>query len=366
MKYTSKHTPKDPLADPDFRAALLSHYDTHARDLPWRGESDPYRVLVSEVMLQQTRVETVKGYYDRWLERFPDVDSLADASEDDVLKAWEGLGYYRRARNLHRAAAVVRERGGSLPRAQAELRALPGVGEYTAGAVASIAFGEAVPAVDGNVRRVLARLMGEAAPTAGWLRERAARLVEPTRPGDWNQAVMEHGATVCTPQAPKCGECPVADWCAADAAGTQAELPVPAKRAAPRSERIRLAVLEWDDLVLIRRRAPDGLLGGLWAFPEEEPVALAMECGLVPGGHPVPLTDVVHRFTHLEATYQPMWLECEAPSPGSPVGVSGSDATGTDELNSECQWVDADAVDVALPVAQRKVLDLWRTAKEDA
>jgi A/G-specific adenine glycosylase len=366
MKYIPKHNAKDPLTDPGFRAALLSHYDAHARDLPWRGESDPYRVLVSEVMLQQTRVETVKGYYDRWLERFPDVGSLADASEDDVLKAWEGLGYYRRARNLHRAAAVVRERGGSLPRDQAELRALPGVGEYTAGAVASIAFGEAVPAVDGNVRRVLARLMGEAAPTAGWLRERAALLLEPTRPGDWNQAVMEHGATVCTPQAPSCGECPVDDWCAANATGTQAELPIATRRAPPRSERISLAVLEWNDRVLLRRRPPDGLLGGLWAFPEEDPVALALKCGLVPGGDGIPLPDVVHRFTHLEATYQPIWLECEASIQGGPVEVGGATATRADQVDTECQWVDADAVDVALPVAQRKVLDLWRTAKEGA
>lgn len=374
MKYTPSHpsrAARDPLTDPGFREALLSHYDAHARDLPWRGESDPYRVLVSEVMLQQTRVETVKGYYDRWLERFPDMESLADASEDDVLKAWEGLGYYRRARNLHRTASVVREQGGSLPTDQAGLRALPGVGEYTAGAVGSIAFGDAVPAVDGNVRRVLARLFGEAAPTAAWLRERAATLLERTRPGDWNQAVMEHGATVCTPLAPRCGSCPVDEWCVANFAGTQADLPVPIKRSAVRSERIRLAVLECEERVLIRRRALDGLLGGLWAFPEEDPVAVALQCGLTPVREPTELPRVVHRFTHMAATYEPLWMECAASGPERAMRPEDTAGIWRDQLGRECAWIDsaagsADAMDLALPVAQRKVFDLWRTAKESA
>ena len=198
---------------PGFRRALLGHFDRSRRALPWRSERTPYRVMVSEFMLQQTRVETVIPYYERWLRRFPGWEALADAGEDEVLRAWTGLGYYRRARNLHRAARVVRERfGGELPKEPAALKRLPGVGEYTAGAVASIAFGRAVPAVDGNVRRVLCRILDVAAPTAGRLREEAARLVDPGRPGDFNEALMELGATVCTPRAPGCGGCPVRGW----------------------------------------------------------------------------------------------------------------------------------------------------------
>src|SRR5688572_31827881 len=192
------------------RRALLGFYDAHRRALPWREDPRPYRVWISEVMLQQTRVDAVVPYYRAWMERFPDVRALAAAPLDDVLKSWEGLGYYARARNLHRAALVVRDRmGGELPARASALRELPGFGEYTAGAVASIAFGEAVPAVDGNVRRVLARLYDEPEPTARWLRERAAALVDPARPGDFNQALMELGATVCRPRSPDCARCPL-------------------------------------------------------------------------------------------------------------------------------------------------------------
>lgn len=346
-----KSTAENPLGDPGFRTALLTHYDRHARALPWRGEADPYRILVSEVMLQQTRVETVKRYYDAWLDRFPTVTALAEAQQDEVLKAWEGLGYYRRARNLQAAAIAVRERDGAFPRDAIELRTLPGVGEYTAGAVAGIAFGEAVPAVDGNVRRVFGRIFGEAQPTAGWLRERAAALVDRDRPGDWNQAVMELGATVCRPIGPMCGSCPVQHWCTAYATSTQADLPGPLKRARVRSDRIRLAVLERDGRVLLRRRPPDGLLGGLWAFPETEPENLVMSRGLLAVGEAIELPTVVHRFTHLEATYVPVWQKC----------------TEDDDTPSEPEdwaWVDrGDAGELALPVAQRKVFELWSEAK---
>src|SRR5690606_15418045 len=226
------------------REDLLRFYDRHRRDLPWRGEEDPYRILVSEVMLQQTRVETVKEYYGPWLERFPDLEALAAADEGDVLKAWEGLGYYRRARNLRDAATVVQEEwGGRLPGTVEELRRLPGIGAYTAGAVASIAFGRTVPAVDGNVRRVLARLFDVAVPGAAWLRDTAGRLVDPERPGDWNQALMELGATVCVPRGPRCGRCPVAWACRAREAGTVDERPGPTARRPPRVAIIALAVL---------------------------------------------------------------------------------------------------------------------------
>ena len=189
-------------SDPEaFRRALLDHFDHRRRPLPWRMGRTPYRVMVSEFMLQQTRAETVIPYYDRWLRRFPGWDALADASADDVMLAWKGLGYYRRAQNLHRTATIVRERyDGRLPEDPAELRTLPGVGEYTAGAVASIAFGHPVPAVDGNVKRVLSRLMDVGDPTAALLRDEATRLLDPERSGDFNEAMMELGATVCTPR----------------------------------------------------------------------------------------------------------------------------------------------------------------------
>lgn len=360
-----KSTVANPLGDPAFRAALLTHYDAHARSLPWRGETDPYRVLVSEVMLQQTRVETVKRYYGPWLERFPTVEALAAAPEDEVLKAWEGLGYYRRARNLRGAAVAVRERAGLFPESVAGLRELPGVGEYTAGAVASIAFGVATPAVDGNVRRVFARLFGEPEPSPKWLRERAAPLVDETRPGDWNQAVMELGATVCRPIGPRCESCPVSRWCVAFATGTQSDLPAPLKKAPVRAARISLAVLERDGSVLLTRRPADGLLGGMWAFPEEEPRDLARRLGLVPCGELTTLAEVAHRFTHLDATYVPLWQRCTGASVPSDAEGDEDDGGEVAEIGpTELRWVDAESVsDVALPVAQRRVFELWQEAR---
>jgi A/G-specific adenine glycosylase len=336
------------------RRALLGHYDEHRRDLPWRGETDPYRILVSEVMLQQTRVETVLGYYGPWLERFPDLESLAAADADEVLEAWEGLGYYRRARNLHRVAQVVRERpDASLPGTYAELRELPGLGEYTAGAVASIAFGEAVPAADGNVRRVLARLFDRPTPTPRWLRDTAVELVDPERPGDWNQALMELGATVCTPRSPKCHRCPVAEWCAARDAGTQDERPARVARRPPRRATFAVAVLHCDGRVLLERRPEGGLLGGMWAFPEVEleaedqraaagaAFAIAERFGVAPPvAAPEALPACEHKFTHLHATYLPYLVESAAPVAAN-----------------ERMWLElAEPSGVALPVAQRRIL----------
>ena len=339
--------------------ALLDHYDRERRTLPWRGESDPYRVLVSEVMLQQTRVQTVLAYYDGWLLRFPDIDTLADAAIDDVLKAWEGLGYYRRARNLHRAARLIRERpAGEVPGTYTELRALPGIGEYTAGAVASIAFGESVPAVDGNVRRVLSRLFDEPEPRTTWLREKAAGLMDPERPGDWNQALMELGATLCSPRSPRCADCPVAEWCAAHEAGTQEERPVTSVKTKPKKRWIALAVLQANGRVMLERRHGEGLLAGMWSFPEvadrdtgpntgedaersrASVLASVAARGLVAMGCPEALPRVEHRFTHLHATYEP-WLV--------PVATT---AEGEGRA-----WVDpAVSNHLAVPVAQQKVL----------
>jgi A/G-specific adenine glycosylase len=335
------------------RRAVLGHYDRARRSLPWRGEADPYRILVSEVMLQQTRVDTVLDYYGRWLERFPDVQSLATAPEGDVLKAWEGLGYYRRARNLHRTAKVVRERpNGALPTCYDELVELPGVGEYTAGAVASIAFGEVVPAVDGNVRRVLSRLFDVAEPGQAWLRRTAAALVEPARPGDWNQAMMELGATVCVRRSPRCDACPLAPWCMARAARTVADRPATVVRAEPRKALIALAVLHRDGEVLVVRRPASGLLGGMWALPEREvsdageaasaTLQIAKELGATVEGEPDALPEHGHKFTHLHASYLPTMM---------PVGeVRAAGAASA--------WVDpAVRTELALPVAQRRVLN---------
>lgn len=254
------------------RGALLAFFDASARPLPWRKTRDPYAVWVSEVMSQQTRVETVIPYYDRWLSRFPDVAALAGAAEDDVLKAWEGLGYYSRARNLHAAARLVRERyGGALPDSYDALRTLPGVGDYTAGAVSSIAFGGRHPAVDGNVRRVLSRLLDHPAPPAALLRNVAGALVPAERPGDFNQALMELGATFCTPRAPRCSRCPVMHHCAARAAGTQEERPQPkAGKPIPTFDMATAIVRTTDARLLVVRRPRGGLLGGMWCFPAVE------------------------------------------------------------------------------------------------
>lgn len=222
------------------RDALLAWYDAHARDLPWRRTRDPYAVWVSEVMLQQTRVETVVPYYERFLARFPTVEALAAAAEEEVLAAWSGLGYYRRARLLHAGVReVVARHGGRVPEDAAARRALPGVGAYTAGAIGSIAFDREEPLVDGNVARVLARVHGVGTPlgradTEARLWAEAARLVRGPRPGALNQALMELGATVCTPRAPRCGACPIAARCEARARGDVEALPVPRAKKAPR------------------------------------------------------------------------------------------------------------------------------------
>lgn len=258
---------------PAFRAALLAHYDAEKRDLPWRGETDPYRVWVSEVMLQQTRVETVTARYAAFLREFPTIRALASATEDRVLKAWEGLGYYARARNLLSAARVlVADHGGRLPRDPEALAALPGFGRYTAAAVASIAFGRPVAVVDGNVLRVFARLLDEArdagtAAVRARIEGAAGSALSRERPGDWNQATMDLGATICVPRKPRCPECPVARWCAGRRSGRAASLPRKRRKAAVPHVEVAVGIVEKDGRVLIGRRPSKGLLGGLWEFP---------------------------------------------------------------------------------------------------
>ncbi len=254
---------------------LLNWYDEHARVLPWRGIEDPYRTWVSETMLQQTRVETVLRYYPRFLERFPTVAALAAAPEADVLKMWEGLGYYSRARNLHRGAQqVVAECGGVIPDTVEGLRAIHGIGPYTAGAIASIAYGRAVPAVDGNVIRVVSRLRGirenVGVPSVRRLLEgAAASLVPEDRPGDFNQAVMDLGATVCTPGTPSCERCPLREVCDAYESGDAEDLPVLPRKAPPKVIDYDVHLIFHGDRVLMRQRT-ETMLQGLWVYPMTE------------------------------------------------------------------------------------------------
>lgn len=267
-----------PLASPPalpagLRADLLSWFDAHKRDLPWRRTRDAYAIWLSEVMLQQTQVAVVVPYWERFLARFPTLEALARAELPDVLAQWKGLGYYSRARNLHRAAQqVLAEHGGRLPASHAALLALPGFGRYTAGAVASIAFGLPAPLVDGNVARVFARLFEVEGPPGERAREArlwelAAALVEGERPGDLNQALMELGATVCRPESPTCLLCPVRRHCRALRSGRVGELPPPKERRAPVPLTLALAVWRRDGRVLLGRRADKGLFGGLWELP---------------------------------------------------------------------------------------------------
>ena len=271
--------PADPGVILALHRALLAWYAVEARDLPWRQTRDPYAIWVSEVMLQQTRVETVLAYYDRFLRRFPDIEHLAAGTLDEVLKAWEGLGYYRRARNLHRAAKLLVEEGSAaLPRSAAELRRLPGVGAYTAAALASIAFGGSEAALDGNVLRVLSRIFridGELhrAATREAIRREASALCALGSAAQINQALMDLGARICRSRSPRCHECPVATTCDAHRVGEEVLYPRPRKRRAiPHVDVV--AGLVWDGAplhpgrrLLISQRKEDDMLGGLWEFP---------------------------------------------------------------------------------------------------
>jgi len=254
--------PEQPVNVSQFRIRLLAWYDRYQRSLPWRRTSAPYKIWVSEIMLQQTRVAVVIERYREFLRRFPSLRSLATSRESEVLAAWSGLGYYRRARSLRRAArVVVKEHKGKVPSQLEQLKALPGIGDYTAAAIASIAFGKPHAVVDGNVRRVLARIAGKAVTASSAWKE-AQALLSPERPGDFNQAMMELGATVCLP-APKCAECPVRDFCTSKGSRARALGEKPAKRV---SLRLVLPV-RYKRIYLVRRPASAGIMPLMWELP---------------------------------------------------------------------------------------------------
>lgn len=381
----------DPRTDVEFsadecleiRASLLDWYRLYRRELPWREIDDPYLIWVSEVMLQQTQVATVVDYYLRWMRRFPTVEDLASASLDEVLELWAGLGYYRRARFLHESSRIVVEQmDGQVPQSAAELRGLKGIGPYTAGAIASIAFGLPEAVVDGNVQRVLARLRavrGDAKDRALqklWWRL-AEHLVDPDEPGDFNQALMELGATVCTPQNPSCGACPLRGVCRGYKTDSPTDFPAPAKRTRQRPVRVRTAVIardvpgetdaQTDREFLIVKRPLDGIWGGLWEFPSVEVAARATDAksfkalrvflhdrfGLklndASALHRV--AEFVHHFSHLK-----MRIEADFWEAGRVRVVEGAATEGQPQ-----KWVRQDALDsVAMSAAMRNILSLYR------
>jgi A/G-specific adenine glycosylase len=273
-----------------FRRALLSWYDQHRRKLPWRRDRDPYRIWISEIMLQQTRVAAVLDHYARFMQRFPTVQVLAAAREHSVLAAWSGLGYYHRARRMHQAAkAIAGERGGVFPRSAKEWLDLPGIGRYTAAAIASIAFDEAVAVVDGNVERVLQRLLGDAAEKEqAW--QRAEELLDRKRAGDFNQAMMELGATVCAPRAPQCLVCPVNSFC--QTRGVEAVRPQPARK----NKDVCYGLVRRADSVLLTQRPADAsLMADMWELPSLAPEAINGNAPLVRVRHSI--TDTDYRVT---------------------------------------------------------------------
>ncbi|MGD1021085.1 MAG: A/G-specific adenine glycosylase [Verrucomicrobiia bacterium] len=329
-----------------FQRDLPRWYRRHHRQLPWRTTRDPYRIWVSEIMLQQTRVETVRPYYARWLRAFPTIQALARATDDRVLKLWEGLGYYSRARNLHRAAQiVVRERNGQLPDTAEDWRTLPGIGRYTAGAVASIAFGERVPLVDGNVARVLARIFAiranvKSPRTLQSLWKLSENLLPETDSGNFNQALMELGALVCTPAAPHCDTCPMRRVCAARARGLVGQLPNRGEK--PRTVHLvaKAAFVKSGNRILLKRRPRQGLLANFWELPPADARRFRV-------GHRI--HELRHTITHRRIAFQV--YECVP--------------TVSFRSNGRWRWATpAQLKALAIPAAHRRAIESVLSAKK--
>ncbi len=341
--------------------ALLRWFDPSRRPMPWRDTRDPYRIWVSEIMLQQTTVAAVVPYYERFVAAFPTVAALAAAAPDAVMKLWEGLGYYSRARNLHAAARILAARhGGSIPSTAAELAALPGIGKSTAGAIASLAFGRDEPVLDGNARRVVARLLGmrgdPARPASlGALWDGSRALILPGRGRDTALALMDLGNLVCTPRGPRCPDCPLRRFCRARRDGTAEEIPLrPRKAALPRYDIVIAVIADARGRILIGRRPDDALLGGLWAFPggkrergETLAAALAREVGADLGtGIAVgaKIGAVRHAYSHYRVTLHAFRCRLAGDAPARRPGM---------------KWVSApDLAGYALPRTNRKIADM--------
>ena len=351
-----------------FTQDLLAWYRRHRRDLPWRGTGDPYRIWVSEVMLQQTQVATAQPYYERFVAAYPTVHDLAAAPVDDVLKLWEGLGYYARARNLHRAAQiVVDEYDGKLPPSRDELLNIPGIGPYTVGAILSIAFGRPEPALDGNVRRVMSRVLlidddPRRPRVERGILDELRRLISTDAPADFNQALMELGATICVAKSPRCLICPVARYCRAQAVGRQSDLPVKRKRPSRPHHHVAVGFIWRDNQLLISRRPSDGLLGGLWELPGGKQASdetledclrreIAEELGIdvAVDRH---LVTVEHGYSHFSVTLHA--FECRWRS-GEPRALATSDWA----------WVSYGQLrDYPLPRGTTKILDALASDQE--
>ena len=352
----------------EVRSRLLAWAKTSLRDLPWRRDRDPYRVWVSEIMLQQTRVETVVPYYERWVKRFPTVEALASADLGELLKYWEGLGYYARCRNLHRAAQMVVEKhGGQVPASRTELIALPGIGPYTSGAILSLAFGHDAPVLDGNVRRVFSRLLAIEGDgkTKRELWRLAEDLIPPGRAGLFNEALMDLGAVICTPKGPRCGQCPLCSICRAYALGDPEGYPPPVRRALTPHYNVTAGVIWRDGCLLIAQRPLDGLLGGMWEFPggKQEPGETLPECLerelceemriKVEVGEQ--LAVIKHAFTHFRITVYV--FECQYRSTGEPEAVEVRD----------WRWCTLDELhDYPFPVVDQKIIAMLRGAERQA
>ena len=333
---------------------LLPWFAEHRRDLPWRRDREPYHVWLSEIMLQQTRVEAVRGYYLRFLERLPDIAALASAPEDVLLKLWEGLGYYSRVRNLQKAAQCVMEQhDGEFPQELSAIRALPGIGDYTAGAIASICFEAPTAAVDGNVLRVILRLTVCAdSPADVRVQRRIGEELSAVYPaghcGDFTQALMELGATVCLPNgAPQCGACPLRALCEAHAQGTELQFPTKPPKKPRRVEQRTVFVLQCGDRLAVCKRPSRGLLAGLWQLPDvpgkletAEALRQAEQWGVHPTGI-LKTAERTHIFTHVQWDLRGVWLTCAAEAP-------------------QFTWADEDALrhEIGLPTAYRQFLDL--------
>lgn len=336
----------------EMQQQLLEWYDTHARSLPWRDDPTPYRVWVSEIMLQQTRVDTVKSYFERFIGALPTIEALAGVQEQKLLKLWEGLGYYSRARNLKKAAIeIMMNHKGQFPSSTEELIKLPGIGPYSAGAIASIAYGIKVPAIDGNVLRVIARITGNRnditqTETKVEIGEFVLKLLPVKRVGDFNQALMELGATVCLPNgAPRCEVCPVHALCTAHSQNITDQIPVKTKKKSRRIEQKTVFIIHCFQKTAIQKRSDDGLLQGLWEFPNtngdlslEEGEAVLREWGL----HVTkmePLQKAKHIFTHVEwhmTGYLAQVEECK--SAGRQEGIS-QEGIYQEDFNREGMFV---------------------------